>query len=152
MSLTCHSMPRSRIPSSNPTAIRFPILPIAATRTLLEAAVAPTLTLPPAQTQEALSRCQVGWNVGCCSVVRLDGWYHRVQEKLVHLEWRGLFFSGTWCCALEPKEHPWPSNKHMPPFVPQPQLLEYVLVFILKGFKTAASFGEGHHRYRIHSW
>lgn len=66
-------MPLSRILSSNPTAIRFLTLLVAATRILLEAAVAPTLTLPPAQTQEALFRCQVGWNVAGWSLARSNG-------------------------------------------------------------------------------
>lgn len=59
MSPTCHTTLLSRTLFSNPTVTRSPILQTAAIQTRLEAAVAPTHILQPAQTQEALFRCQV---------------------------------------------------------------------------------------------
>lgn len=100
MSLTCHSMPLFRILSSNPTVIRFLTPPTAVTLTLLEAAVAPTLTHPPAQTREALFRCQVGRNVQRCSVVR-SGVTRVSRRSCVCLEWTELFSSRIRHSALE---------------------------------------------------
>lgn len=56
---TCRTTRPSRTLSSRPTVTPSPTRPAAATQTRLGAAVAPTRILRPAQTREALSRCQV---------------------------------------------------------------------------------------------